>query len=203
MAQEIELKVAVSSHSEVVDALRAAGGEAVGAFVQTDCFFDTADRSLFHSDRGLRLRRVEARADEDGGGQAGPGTVVTFKGPRRAKEGLKVRAEFETAVGDGEALRRIFEACGLTAMLTIQKRRSSWRLGGCTVELDELPAIGRFVEVEGPDERAIESVREALGLAGEPITESYVAMIDAALGPMPPGAEVTFETVAGWLGRAT
>ncbi len=197
MAKEIELKVAVASHSEVLDALRAAGAEEAGTCVQTDRFFDTPDRSLLHGDRGLRIRRTETPADApSGAGEAG--TLVTFKGPRRSPEGLKVRSEYETAIDDGQTLARIFEACGLEAMLTIQKRRRTWRLGGCAVELDELPVIGLFVEIEGPDEAAVEAVRERLGLGGEPITDSYVAMIAARLAPLPAGAEVTFDNAAAW-----
>ncbi|MGB2821935.1 MAG: class IV adenylate cyclase, partial [Phycisphaerae bacterium] len=154
MAQEIELKVAVSSHSELIDALRSAGAEPAGRCVQTDRFFDTADRSLLHGDRGLRIRRTELSSDASDG-EPGARTRVTFKGPRRSTEGLKVREELETAVEDGDVLIRIFEACGLGPMLTIQKRRSSWRLGGCTVELDELPVIARFVEIEGPAESTV------------------------------------------------
>jgi adenylate cyclase class IV len=45
------------------------------------------------------------------------------------------------------------------------------------VELDELAGIGCFVEVEGPDEPAIFAVSRALGLAGEPVSESYLAMV--------------------------
>jgi adenylate cyclase class 2 len=197
MAQEIELKVAVASHSAVIDALRAAGAEEGGTCLQTDRFFDTADRSLLRGDRGLRMRRTEVLADAPGG-QAEAATLVTFKGPRRSPEGLKVRSEHETAVEDGQTLARIFEACGLEPMVTIQKRRSTWRLGGCAVELDELPVIGLFVEIEGPDEAAVEAVRERLNLTGEPITDSYVALIAARLAPLPAGAEVTFENAAAW-----
>jgi adenylate cyclase class 2 len=196
MAQEIELKVAVASHSAVIDALRAAGAEEGGTCLQTDRFFDTADRSLLRGDRGLRMRRTEVLGDASG--QAEPAMLVTFKGPRRSPEGLKVRSEHETAVEDGQTLAWIFEACGLEPMLTIQKRRSTWRLGGCAVELDELPVIGLFVEIEGPDEAAVEAVRERLDLAGEPITDSYAALIAARLAPLPAGAEVTFENAAAW-----
>ena len=40
----------------------------------------------------------------------------------------------------------------------------SWKLGGCTVELDELPHLGTFVEIEGPSEAAILKVRDQLQL---------------------------------------
>ena len=193
MADEIELKVAVADHKGLLDALQAAGAGPAGAWLQTDRFFDTQDRSFRREDRGLRIRRIEPLGE---GGEAR--TVVTYKGPRRKAGELKVRPEFETPVGDPDVLARVFEACGLQNVLTIQKRRSSWRIGGCAVELDELPVIGRFVEIEGPDAEAVRAVRDRLGVAGEPITDSYAALIAARLADLPIGAEVTFETEPRW-----
>jgi adenylate cyclase class IV len=61
------------------------------------------------------------------------------------------------------------------------------------VELDELPHLGCFVEIEGPDEQSVLAVRDRLGLAGPGITKSYLAMLDAHCGGLPEGAEVTFD----------
>jgi adenylate cyclase class 2 len=191
MSREIELKVAVADHAEVTAALEAAGAVYVGEMVQTDRFFDTPDASLRGSDRGLRIRSA-ARVD-GWEGERDTRQIVTFKGPREAASGLKIRPEYETAVDDAEVLVRVFAACGLGPMLTIQKRRTTWRLDECLVELDELPAIGRFVEVEGPGAEAVEAVRRKLPLGGEAITDSYVAMLSAHYGSLPAGAEVTLD----------
>jgi len=189
MSKEIELKVTVPDHAEATAALEGAGAEHVGAMVQTDRFFDTPEKALRGSDRGLRIRTVEHLSGW--GAEADARAVVTFKGPREAASGVKIRAEHETRVDDEEALVWVFQACGLKPMLTIQKRRTTWRLDECLVELDELPAIGCFVEIEGPDEAAVDAVRAKLGLTGEGITDSYAAMLDAHYGGLPAGAEVT------------
>jgi adenylate cyclase class IV len=50
------------------------------------------------------------------------------------------------------------------------------------VVLDELPLIGSFVEIEGPDVASIEAVRRTLGLDAEPLlTDSYAAMLSAEI----------------------
>jgi adenylate cyclase class 2 len=74
-------------------------------------------------------------------------------------------------------MEKVFEACGLVPTVIVRKRRTSYRLGECMVELDELAGIGCFVEVEGPDEPTIFAVCQRLGLAGEPVSESYLAMV--------------------------
>ena len=63
-------------------------------------------------------------------------------------------------------------------MLSFEKRRETLELDGCKVELDELPHLGSFVEIEGPDEEAVLRVREKLGLADRPIVKtSYIALL--------------------------
>jgi len=191
MPNEIELKVAVADHAAVLAALREAGAEPLGSLLQTDRFFDLPGRHLRQADSALRIRTLEPAGSIPAGRDLR--AEVTFKGPRQPNaSGLKVRGEVQTRIDDAAALLAIFSACGLRPMLTVQKRRTSFRLGGCAVELDELPALGCFVEIEGPDEQAIAAVRQRLGLAGEPITRSYVAMVDARFGGLADGAEVTF-----------
>lgn len=110
-------------------------------------------------------------------GDAAPRPLITFKGPRQPGGRLKVRLELQTRLDDVEAMAGILDACGLRQVLTVQKRRQSYRLGRCQVELDELPLLGCFVEIEGPDEQAIYAVKEALGIEGQPILESYLQLL--------------------------
>jgi hypothetical protein len=51
--------------------------------------------------------------------------------------------------------------------------------------LDELPLLGCFVEIEGPDDKAIAAVQTDLGLADSAhIVESYAALIQARLSEL-------------------
>ncbi len=78
----------------------------------------------------------------------GTGATVTFKGPPRFEESVKIRTEFETAVDDLEAMRSLFEQLGYTQATRYQKWRETWRVGGISVVLDNTP-MGDFVEFEG------------------------------------------------------
>ncbi|MHC5101006.1 MAG: hypothetical protein ACYSOG_04145, partial [Planctomycetota bacterium] len=56
------------------------------------------------------------------------------------------------------------------------------RLDDCEICLDELPYLGCFVEVEGPDEDVISGVLEKLDLHNEPhISHGYAAMMSHKL----------------------
>ncbi len=103
--------------------------------------------------------------------------IITYKGPRQHGQ-LKSRDEVEVTVGNSEDAVQLLERLGYVRMLAFEKRRDSWRLGGCKVELDEVPHLGSFVEVEGPAEAAVLKVREQLGLAERPIIRSsYIALL--------------------------
>ena len=173
--REIEVKFAVAGHEAVAGALRREGGTYMGSFEQVDQFYDTPQGRLREGGCGLRIR--QCRRLDGTGGEIDTRPQVTFKGPRRTDARAKVRPEYQSHLDDPEAMEKVFEACGLVATVVVRKRRTSYRLGGCMVELDELADIGCFVEVEGPDEPTVFEVARRLGLAGEPVSESYLAMV--------------------------
>lgn len=172
---EIEIKLAVADHAAVRQAVLREGGEYLGSFEQTDQFYDTPQGRLRDAGCGMRIRRLRHIAGP--GGQIDPRPQVTFKGPKVKDVKAKIRPEYQTHLDDAEAIAKIFEACGLAPFAVVRKTRESYRLGGCMVELDELAGIGFFAEIEGPSEQAVFELAALLGIEGEPIGESYLAMV--------------------------
>ena len=173
MPVEIEAKMSVPDLDVVRRRLRDLGAEPAGKTLETNTFFDTEDRSLLAADEGLRLRR-NLRTEGDA---ATDEHIITYKGPRQHGL-LKSRDEVEVTVGNAEDATHLLERLGFVRMLSFEKRRESWKLGGCKVELDELPYLGSFVEVEGPGDQPVLAVREQLGLADRPIVKSsYIALL--------------------------
>ena len=149
----------------------AAGATHTGDVFEINVFFDTEDRSLLAADQGLRLRvnRDEATSKES--------YIMTYKGPRQHGN-LKSREERELEVANMKDAEKFLDALGYQKVLSFEKRRNKWKLGGCAVELDELPHLGTYVEVEGPDEASIMNVRNQIGLTKAPIIKtSYIAML--------------------------
>jgi adenylate cyclase class 2 len=171
MPLEIEAKLKVSDFDAVRAALDDCGAKHIGAVLETNTFFDTADRSLLAQDKGLRIRR---NRDLSSGRQQ---FVITVKGPAQAGA-FKSREEAETNVDDGDRASTVLQALGYHPELSFEKRRESWTLDGCKIELDEVPILGRFVEIEGPDESTVNRVRERLGLSNlTPIKTGYISML--------------------------
>lgn len=171
MPIETEIKLRVDSHEPVRARLAAAGAQWIGRVLETNWILDYPDSALLKKGCGLRVRD----AVEHGTGNQE--AVVTFKGPRMPGC-MKAREEIQTAVGDAESMLAVLEAMGLQPVLRYEKRRESWRLGECRVELDEPPEIGLFVEIEGPEEAAIRAAQARIGLESAQVeNESYVAML--------------------------
>jgi adenylate cyclase class 2 len=79
---------------------------------------------------------------------AGPDVILTFKGPARFEDGLKIREEREIRVSDAAEAAALLSGIGFLPRFRYEKQRESWEHAGCIVSLDETP-IGRFLEVEG------------------------------------------------------
>jgi adenylate cyclase class 2 len=169
MHAEIEAKLKVDSLAEVERRLAACGASFVRETVQTDSYFDTADRALTRADKALRLRSEQIGERER--------LVLAYKGAKEPDD-YKKRRELELEVNDAEVTELLLRELGYHKALAFDKRRRAWDLLRCEVALDELPLLGTFVEIEGPDSATIARVQEMLGLSNVPhIVESYASLI--------------------------
>lgn len=173
MHEEIEAKLKVEALEDVERRLRACDASFVKETVQTDTYFDTVDDKLTRSDECLRLRRDQTAQGER--------LILGYKGPKQ-QDDYKRRTEIEIEVNDAGKTDLLLAALGYHKALAFNKRRRLWRLHDCEVALDELPLLGTFVEIEGPDSGTISQVQEMLGLSGKPHTmDSYASLIDQEL----------------------
>lgn len=171
MPTEVEAKLAVDDHDSIRDRLRSLDAKLLGRVLETNTLYDDEEKTLLASDSGLRIRQNNVLD-----GEAKPDTL-TYKGPRKPSA-MKSRDEVEVVIQDAEVADELLGVLGYAPVLSFQKRRETWTLRDCRVELDEVPHLGRFIEVEGPNTEAIESALEALELADrEILTDSYIALL--------------------------
>jgi adenylate cyclase class 2 len=132
---------------------------------ETNLRFDLPDGSLTQTYQVLRLRQDSAAR-------------MTYKGPSRYDQGVRVRQEIEFRVSDFEAARALFEALGYQVSMMYEKYRTTYELDGVQVTLDEMP-YGNFAELEGPNPQAIQAANQRLGLDWDArVPESYTALFD-------------------------
>ena len=168
MYVEIEVKLKVNSLAEVEQKLAELGAEFLAEQLQTDYLFDDANAALITTDRCLRLRRQSVAGSER--------FFLTYKGAKE-KSNFKKRQEIETEITEAESTKKLLSALGYDKVMVVEKKRRLWQLGGCFVALDQLPLLGAFVEIEGPDEDTIADVQQRLSLADlTHIAKSYAQL---------------------------
>ena len=152
MPLEVELKFPVESFEDLRLGLARLGAESRGRHFESNAVFDDAARTLR---AGCVLLRLRHAADT---------WVLTVKRPPDEDPcgACKVFEELETRVEDGRAMRAALEALGFREVFAYEKIRETWEADDLAVCLDLLP-FGRFVELEGPEERIL-AVAGALGL---------------------------------------
>lgn len=177
--EEIEAKYRLRDHRRLRAALIRNGAALQGEVLQRDTYFDAPGGRLREAGCGLRLRISASPSpdEEEQGGGGDESGIITWKGPTEEDRHFKVRPEVEVNVDSAAAAARLLEGLGFEKVFVLEKRRATYRFGECLVELDILPLIGDFVEIEGPDRRSIEQVADALGIAGAHIPESYLHLL--------------------------
>ncbi|MGC1167481.1 MAG: class IV adenylate cyclase [Candidatus Acidiferrales bacterium] len=166
---EIEIKLPVTDPHTTIRAIKALGATSHGRTFESNTLYDTPHFDLRNSGRLLRVRTESAA----------PGltrthstrvhrVVLTSKAPSRQHSAsrknrrYKERAEREVVASDrphnwpAELARLGFEPA-----FRYEKYRTSFRLRGLHLDLDETP-VGIFLELEGRP-AAIERVARALG----------------------------------------
>jgi adenylate cyclase class 2 len=168
MCIEIEAKLKVDSLPEVEQKLIELGADFQAEQLQTDFLFDDANSTLTTADQCLRLRQQSVAGSER--------FFLTYKGAKE-KSNFKKRREIEIEIIEAESTQKLLSALGYEKVLVVKKRRRLWQLGRCAVALDQLPLLGDFVEIEGPNNEEIADVQLSLGLVELPhIEKSYAKL---------------------------
>ena len=179
MSIEIEVKVRAPSLAVVRQSLKVARAKRVGTRFEVNAFFDTPERAMKVRGEGLRLRSMRDSKFN------ATTSVITFKGPRETGE-VSRREEIEFAIGNFDDAAALLAKLGYERRLGFEKRRETWTLDGCLVELDELPYLGTFVEIEGDSDARVLKTLKKLGLSHEePIPRGYISMIDKLVREQP------------------
>jgi adenylate cyclase class 2 len=171
MPVEIEAKIKVENLAPTRAKLEQLGAKFIADYRELNAIFDTEDRALLAEDKGLRVRTaMDLKTQTET-------CTITFKGPRK-HSAMKSREETEMKVESFTAATHLLQQLKFTQVLCFEKKRQSWELNGCKIELDELPHLGCFVEIEGQSEKAIQKVQETLGLGHHPIVKTaYVGLM--------------------------
>ncbi|GAY25242.1 hypothetical protein ATG_04450 [Desulfurococcaceae archaeon AG1] len=171
---EYEAKFEVKDHSDIERALKSLGAVYEEEVFEEDHYIDLYPCiKLRERDEALRVRISEGSRSRRG--------EITYKGPKIRKD-LKARDEITVEVRDPRGLVEIFRRLGFKSHV-IRKRRKIYRLGVYKIFLDDVEAVGRFVEIEvegvsSPEEflERIKKFKSLIGITGNHIVKSYLEL---------------------------
>lgn len=164
---ETEVKLYVPDLQAFELRLKAAGSLLVMPRVfERNVRYENAERTLTAQGVVLRLRQDDR-------------VRLTYKDPpsQRTDSGIYSRFEAEVEISDFDAMATILGKLGYFPYMVYEKYRTTYKLDGAEIVLDELP-YGNFVEIEG-QEAVIERLLKRLELDTAPrYGASYAALFD-------------------------
>ncbi len=160
MGLECELKYLDVDFEDLGKRLKAAGGQFLGRYFESNLVFDYSDRSLKKSGILLRLREKQGKA------------VLTVKKPPKEEgpSALKVFEEIESEVDDFHTVQAALETVGFSVAFAYEKIREKWIHKDCSICMDTMP-FGKYVEIEGV-EGGVQACAKALGVDENPTSKA-------------------------------
>jgi len=177
---EVELKVKIPSLDPVREQLVRSNARSGGKVHEHDIYYNAPHRDFGQTDEAVRVRYTDNHA------------VVTYKGPKIKKFGLKAREELNFAVESGKTFETMLDRLGFTRTLEVNKGRETFKFGTASVSLDTVEGLGTFAEIEVIVENEsdnptgqIEKIAKEIGVEGKPILESYLELLLAKRSAVP------------------
>ncbi|MEK6899929.1 MAG: class IV adenylate cyclase [Nanoarchaeota archaeon] len=148
--REIEIKILEIDLPSTISKLEKLGAKKTFEGEMSAIYYDYEDRSLSGKGRLLRLRKKGEKSE------------LTFK-EKITQTDAKVMDELEVIVDDFDLTQAILKKLGLKEVKSAQKYRISYSIGAVHFELDTLPGIPTFLEIEAPSLDILKSYVLKLG----------------------------------------
>lgn len=149
MNKEIEARFLNVDKKKLVEKAVSLGAIDNGEKTLTEIIFYDKDATWHEQGRFVRLRT------------SSDGTKLTYK--QNKEQTIDSALEIEFSVSDMNEAKKLLETIGLVASRHQEKRRHTLLLNNVIIDIDTWPKIPTYVEFEGPSEREIRAVVEAVG----------------------------------------
>jgi adenylate cyclase class 2 len=149
--KEIEVKIFEIDEKRIISKLKKLGAKKIFEDEVRTMIFDTPKRSLIKNNLLLRLR-VEGKEFVLGIKKKVPGNSLA-----------KIRKEIEVKVDNLKDTELIINNLGFKKIYSSKKFRTSFILNGARIDLDRIPKIPTFMEIEASSVHLIEKIAKLLG----------------------------------------
>jgi adenylate cyclase class 2 len=169
---EVKLKIDCVEHTE--ERIKELIGDYKGEKTEIDLYFDHPNIPILSGGGALRVRDANGKYR------------LTYKGPKKDDETTS-RDEIEIGIESASEMIKILDELGFYEICEVKKLRKTYLLNDLIITLDNVDALGEFIEVEGKasNDREFEEKKDEifkllkkLGLSIEGISQrSYLEML--------------------------
>jgi len=177
--RETEIKLRVTDLAGLIHKISRLRARCSGRVLERNALFDTPDRDFRRRRRLLRVRiETPARSALIPGGA--DRTIITSKSPAPAAAAsrYKVKLERELVVQSPRDWPASLRSLGFRPGFRYEKFRTTFRLPGIHLDLDETP-VGTYLEIEGTP-ASIDRIARALGFSPRDYIRSTYWDLNAA-----------------------
>lgn len=155
---EVEIKILEINKEEIIKKILALGGTLVTPQrLLIAKKFDTPNKDIQNKNNLFRIRKDGEKVE------------ITYKINRNQDDGFRKAEEIQTTVGDFDTVQKIIVELGFLPTQYNEKKRTTYSLSNTLIEIDEIPNIPAYLEIEG-DEKNISEVVRLLGFLPEEIS---------------------------------
>lgn len=169
MEKEVKIKLDTEKdRTKLFARLRDLNAKAMGRDLERNLILDIRD---YFKLRGCLFRLRETSKS----------SYLTFKGPLEESKFSRVnqRMEVNVPVADPKEILRVLKKSEFVVKTIYTKERFTYELKGVSIQVDKIPKLGWFVEVENPDEhKIIETLKLCCLEKFKRITKSYLELIE-------------------------
>ncbi|MBW2993509.1 class IV adenylate cyclase [Candidatus Woesearchaeota archaeon] len=149
--EEIEVKILEINKKEMIKKLKKLGAKKTFEGKIYAVSYDFKNGVLAKKNSFIRLRRV------------GNKSFLTYK-RKITQRKAKIMKEIETEIDDFNEMRKILLAINLKPANDYTKKRTSYKLGKVTFEIDEYKQIPAYMEIEAPTIKQINKFIKKLSI---------------------------------------
>ncbi len=124
-------------------AIEELGSQFVDLVIEYDTYYMHPCLDLWTRDEALRLRKRISKIYGE------KRYILTYKGKRVFRNGVKSREEIEVYISDYKAMSTILRKMGFTPFAVVEKERMIYRYKDSRIFIDNVKDLGVYIEIEG------------------------------------------------------
>jgi len=160
MSLEVEAKFRITPQqaTQIQSFLRKEKATKLGNRFETNVYFDTKKSDFKKKGKAIRLRSIQKTDLKTRYARLLDEHILTVKTNSKLKSKYKSKIEHELTGLPYDTTLNILKVLNLQPVLIFQKKRISYKYKNAKIEIDQIPIIGYFCEIETNNEKLIKEI---------------------------------------------